>query len=205
MSVSTVRCPNCGSVASKSVNQDEYKCAHCSAQFYFTKPNVQKTDVVTHNCPLCGKPVQAGSGFKCTRCGKYDLCDDCVSKVNPEGYVCKECFKKAGTACFLCGKFANTTCSSCQELVSRGLSDTEIRVCWDHYSMFYIDETELEPAKNGNPPRWGSVTYSCPKHGQICNTCVEEKNQFLRGKKLVCKTCGSELVLHEVDRSLYPQ
>lgn len=57
MSVTSVRCPNCGSVASKSINHDEYKCSHCGATFYFTKPNVQKYDAVSHNCPLCGKPI----------------------------------------------------------------------------------------------------------------------------------------------------
>jgi len=204
MSVTAVRCPNCGSVASKSVNHDEYKCSHCGASFYFTKPNVQKQDIVAHNCSICGKPVQAGTGYKCTRCGQYDLCMDCVSKIEPEGYVCKDCFKKAGQDCFLCGKFAGTVCSSCKDRLARGETDAVVQVCWDHYSMFFIDEAEIEPARRGLPPRWGSVTYRCPQHGEICNMCVEEKRKLLRGKKLVCKACGSDIQMSEVDRSLYP-
>jgi DNA-directed RNA polymerase subunit RPC12/RpoP len=204
MSVTPVRCPNCGSVASKNINSDEYKCNHCGATFYFTKPNVQKTDAVTHNCPLCGKPIPAGTGYKCTRCGKYDLCPDCVSRIEPEGHVCKDCFRKAGQDCFLCGKFAGTVCRSCQDLHKRGKQDTVVQVCWDHYSMFFIDEAEIVPSRGGMPPRWGSVTYRCPVHGEICNMCVEEKRALLRGKKIVCKACGSEIMMTEVDRSFYP-
>jgi len=204
MSVTSVRCPNCGSVASKTVNHDEYKCNHCGATFYFTKPNVQKFDTVTHNCPLCGKPIPSGTGYKCTRCGTFDLCPDCVSRIEPEGYVCKECFRKAGQDCIICGKFAGTVCGSCQELLKRGETDTVTQVCWDHYSLLFIDEAEIVPSRGGMPPRWGSVTYNCPIHGDICTLCAVEKQQFLRGKKLVCKACGSEIRMSEVDRSLYP-
>lgn len=204
MAVTSVRCPNCGSVASKSINQDEYKCNHCGATFYFTKPNVQKYDAVTHNCPLCGKPIPPGAGYRCTRCGKYDLCTDCVSRIEPEGYVCKDCFKNSGQDCILCGKYAGSVCGSCKELYNRGETETVNQVCWDHYSMIFIDEAEITPSRNGMPPRWGSVTYSCPIHGEICSLCVVEKERFLRGKQLVCKACGSELRLTEVDRSLYP-
>jgi hypothetical protein len=70
--------------------------------------------------------------------------------------------------------------------------------------MFYIDEAEIEPSRGGMPPRWGSVTYTCPTHGEICNTCVEEKRKFLGGKNVVCMACGSEIRMSEVDRSLYP-
>lgn len=199
MSSSMIQCPNCGSVNVTSTKPDEYRCMSCRATFNFIRPDIKRHDVVSHNCPICGKPIEAGRGFRCTRCGKYDLCEDCVEKLIPEGYVCKTCLKEAGQDCFICGKFGYITCKSCEGRYARGETDVIVQVCDECYPHWFVDYIELEPVRNGMPPRWGAVTYYCPRCRQICNQCVEEKKRFLRGKTYVCKNCGSELQITEVE------
>ncbi len=199
MSATMIRCPNCGSTDVHSTAPDQYKCLRCGGGFNLIRPDVMRQDVVSHNCPVCGKPVEAGKGFRCTRCGSYDLCPDCVSYLNPDGHVCKTCLKKAGQNCFICGKFAFQTCQSCVGLAAKGKKDPEVvtKVCGDCYNLWFIDHIELKKASGGMPPRWGPVTFHCPRCGQICTDCAEEKQRFLRGKTYVCKNCGSELTLRE--------
>jgi len=194
MSVSMIRCPNCGSTEVSQTKPDQYQCNSCSVIFHFIRPDIQKTDVVSHNCPVCGKPVQPGKGYRCNRCGKYDICEDCVSKLNPDGYVCKDCLKAAGQDCFVCGKFAFQTCKACEIRLARGETEVEIvkKVCGPCYELFFADIRELEKAKGGMPPRWGTVTYHCPNCGNICVDCVEEKKSWFSTKQ-VCKACGSDV------------
>ncbi|MBN1682422.1 hypothetical protein JW865_02590 [Candidatus Bathyarchaeota archaeon] len=200
MTVVMIRCPNCGSNEVTTTSQDQYYCRSCGTSFHFIRPDIQKQDVVTHNCPICGKPIQPGTGIKCMRCGKYDLCEDCVSLLNPGGYVCKSCLLAANEACTLCGKYAFITCRSCLEREAKGEKDETLpisKACGDCYDTFFTDYRCLIEAKGGMPPKWGKVSYHCPKCGQICNDCIEEKKQFLRGIIIKCKNCGSTVQIRE--------
>ena len=189
-----IRCPNCGSTEVSQTKPDQYKCISCGVIFHFIRPDVQRTDVVSHNCPVCGKPVPPGQGYKCTRCGKYDICEECVSFLNPDGYVCKDCLKEAGQDCFICGKFAFQTCQACEKRLAKGDPEVEIvkKVCGECYELFFADTRELKKAQGGMPPLWGTVTYHCPVCGNICADCIEEKKGWF-SSKIVCKGCGSEI------------
>ena len=200
MSVVMVKCPHCGSPQVSSTAPDQYTCRSCGTIFHFVRPDVQRQDIVGHNCPHCGKAIPAGTGIRCMRCGKYDLCPDCVSYLNPDGYVCKSCLKASGQDCAICGKFAFITCKSCEERMAKGTKSRDqlvAKACGDCYNTFFTDYLRLQEAKGGMPPKWGKVSFHCPTCGQICTDCVEEKKQFLGGLSYRCKNCGSDVKLKE--------
>ncbi len=195
MSTSVIKCPNCASVEVRSTKPDEYECTHCRARFIFIRPDAQKTDVVSHNCPCCGKPVEAGKGFRCVTCGKYDLCGDCVD-IYGGGYNCKECLKKAGKQCVICGKLAIHVCGSCQKRYERKQipQDEVMRTCHSCFGSLF---TTLEIIRDGKRVLGTKNFYHyCPKCGEVCLDCAEEKKTFL-GPSKVCKNCRSKVTLSE--------
>ena len=200
MSNVAVLCPHCKSPYVDTTAHEQYKCRNCGTIFHFVRPDIQRQDQVSHNCPQCGTAIQAGTGIRCTRCGKHDLCPDCVSKLIPDGYVCKSCLKESGQDCAICGKFAFKTCKSCEQRMAKGTKSRDelvAKACGDCYDTFFTDYLRLKEAQGGMPPKWGKVSFHCPSCGQICNDCVEEKKQFFGGPSYKCKNCGSELKLRE--------
>lgn len=200
MSVSKVNCPYCGSPHVTSTAPDQYRCKNCSTLFNFVRPDVQRHDVVSHNCPQCGKAVEPGAGIRCMKCGKYDLCQDCVSLLNPDGYVCKSCLKANGQDCSICGKFAYITCKSCVDRMAKGdkpRDELVSKTCSNCYDTFFTDYLRLKDASGGMPPKWGKVSFHCPRCGQVCRDCVMEKKQVFGGNIYACKNCGSQVKLRE--------
>lgn len=58
-----IRCPRCGSPCStKNRKAHEYQCDHCGAIFHFIDTTRKEVvhDTRTRNCPICGRPVEAG-------------------------------------------------------------------------------------------------------------------------------------------------
>lgn len=97
MSFSVATCTNCKSTDVEETSQDKYICMACRTKFNFTRPNdgTITHDVATHNCPVCGKSVQAGKGNKCTRCSRTDICENC-SYQGTQKIICYECLEKSG-------------------------------------------------------------------------------------------------------------
>ena len=56
MSFTAIKCPNCGADKVRTVRTDVYLCAYCGSQFTMVRPDVQRTDIVSHNCTSCGIP-----------------------------------------------------------------------------------------------------------------------------------------------------
>jgi hypothetical protein len=197
VSTSVIRCPNCGSVEVRSTKPDEYECTHCTARFVFIRPDVQKTDLVEHNCPCCGKPVEAGKGFRCVSCGKYDLCGDCVD-IYGGSYNCRECLTKAGKECKICGKLAIHYCGSCQKMYEKKqipLNDV-IRTCHNHFKEVGLFTT-IDIVRDGKRVLGTkNFYYYCPRCGEICYSCAEEKKSLF-GSSKVCKNCGSKVDMRE--------
>jgi predicted RNA-binding Zn-ribbon protein involved in translation (DUF1610 family) len=197
MSSSMIRCPNCGSVSVQVVRPGEYRCSSCGVNFHFIRPDVQRHDVVSHNCPKCGKPVQAGQGFKCISCGQYDLCGDCVDQVPNRGYMCKDCIEKSGEGCSICKKFAWHVCGSCKARHERGEIPREdvMQTCEKCFDSLFTTFVDLKRGRQLIGAE--KVSFRCPRCGEICFDCAVEKKGFL-SKGFFCKNCGSKVDLNVV-------
>lgn len=180
MRIVTIRCPQCGSPCSKSENLDEYVCSHCGSKFKLLNPSsiTITHDERTHNCPVCGKPVPVGSGYKCTECGRIDICDECIDVNEESRYICMDCIKKNGRDCSVCGKFSIYICAACE--VTGHSPPT--RVCGEHWEFF------CKYGSNGEYTR-----FKCPNCGDICGGCAIERKVLLL-KKYICPVCGSDLL-----------
>jgi hypothetical protein len=179
VSIVEIKCPRCGSACSKAgSSSNEYTCSHCGSVFRLmddTKRTVT-TDVVIRGCLFCGKPLDSGKGFKCTRCGREYFCESCVDLVR-EKYVCIECISKANENCQLCRKYVAYTCVSCGR-----------RACKAHrqhmgFSMY------SQSSFDGRPTQVEIVLF-CPHcYGFICSNCA--KHTIFSGTR--CPKCDSVL------------
>lgn len=175
MAIVEVRCPRCGSPSSpRNRKKHEYQCDHCGATFIFV--DTTKKEVVhdrrAHNCPICGRPVEAGEGYVCRECGKRDLCENCVEKVGKK-FLCRECLEEKGWNC-PCGKRGVYECVVCGvRRCKRHAFDFDIEGEWEGFRFFSL---------------W------CPNcGGEVCSSCAVEKRSFWGGKTYYCKKCGSKL------------
>ena len=182
MGTAIVRCPNCSSVSNRTTRPDEYKCSHCGATFHFVRPADQLVtyDVRTHNCPVCGKHVEAGKGYRCVECGQYDVCESCVDHVRGK-YLCFSCIRKEGNNCLYCGKYAIIRCVSCKG-----------GACRDDYGRMFWKFKEFPDAHR-------LVSFECEVcRGAVCQNCVVERKELF-STKYICKNCGSKLnIKHSV-------
>lgn len=182
MSLVEIRCPRCGSPSRlQSGKTDEYVCAHCGALFHFINPAQQTvtTDVLVRNCLHCGSPIQVGTGFQCTRCGRKYFCGSCVDKVKDK-YVCFECIAMSKENCQSCSKYAVYKCASCGR-----------RACKDHGLNVGFVEKGVAWDKYSRQQREEEFVYYCETCASfICRSCV--KRTFWSG--LQCPKCRSTLV-----------
>ena len=199
MSINLVKCPNCGSISVTSVGSDKYNCSHCKAYFQLVRPDLQRTDVVGHNCPSCGKPIEAGKGYKCVKCDKYDLCETCVDDVPNRGYMCKSCIKEIGENCVICSRFAWRVCGSCKNRFEKGEipNDEVMKTCNDCFDSLFTTQVDLKTESNINIPGGLKVSFNCPKCGEVCFDCAVEKKGLL-SSGYYCKNCGSKINLNKL-------
>src|SRR3989337_402953 len=110
-----MKCPRCGAPSNLQQGKiNEYVCSNCGSVFRFmdqTKRIVTR-DVLVRNCLHCGKSIEAGKGFKCTRCGNEFFCDSCVDEVQGK-YVCADCLIASQQNCLFCKKHAVYRCINC--------------------------------------------------------------------------------------------
>lgn len=188
MSIVEVKCPHCGSVVNQEGNNpNEYTCSHCGTAFRLvdnTRRTVTVTkDVMIRGCLFCGKPLDAGKGYRCTRCGREYFCESCVDLVKDK-YVCIECIAKAQESCQLCKKHAVYKCVSCGR-----------RACKEHpqnMGFSTIDYSRQDQLPNGKVV-WSERVLFCPKcQGFVCGNCAKPK--FFSG--LHCPKCDAGLIYY---------
>jgi len=174
MSVVEMRCPRCGSVCSqKGDKPNEYSCTHCGATFRFvdTSQRYVTTDVLIRNCAFCGKPLETGKGFRCTRCGREYFCDSCVDEIYGK-YVCVDCIQKSSQNCQLCRKYGVYKCISCGR-----------KACKQHAQHMRFIQPGSEQRVLFCSRCSGFVCYSCVKFGFFSSTPT-------------CPRCGSALTYY---------
>ena len=184
MATAIVRCPNCGSVSNRTSVPDEYVCSHCNAKFKFVRPGDRMVtyDVRTHSCPICGGPVEAGKGFRCIRCGRFDVCGICAHRT-PKGHICLTCLREGREDCVICGNFALFRCASCLRI--SGIDSG--RACVEHASRVFFHEPH-----HGLLESSGGCFYYCPTcQGWICRNCATPQSTL--SVYSVCKGCGTRL------------
>jgi len=132
-------------------------------------------DSRTHNCPICGRPVAVGGSYRCTECGRLDLCDYCVTTVPGVGfqkYVCRDCITQKGWACSYCGNYSRHVCIICGRRACDGHRETLF--AWLEKKSVYA--------------------RACPACvGLVCKICAKVKSGVF-STKYNCPKCGSELV-----------
>lgn len=180
MPIVEVRCPRCGSPSNLQRGKtNEYVCSSCGAAFRFVDQTkrVVTTDILTRNCLHCGKPIDAGRGFKCTRCGEEFFCDSCVDEVEGK-YVCASCLITSQQNCNFCKKYAVYRCVKCGK-----------RACKSHPSRNFAYKDNY--TSNG-VRYYGNLVDYCPKcRGYVCRSCRQVVGLFIRST--VCPKCGSRL------------
>lgn len=194
MTTLEVKCPNCSSTENEKETADWYLCKYCGNRFRPISP-YEKTifrDVVAHNCPICGKPVDVRQGYRCVKCGRTFVCSICVGNIGSSmvpRFACLDCIKKANMDCVECGRVASYHCGACEN-----------RVCFRHYDKFFeqnrdVSEIPFDDAKE----RRSWFNYTCSECGRICKNCVEVRSRFLGLLKVpYCKNCGSKLQRNEL-------
>lgn len=163
---------------------DEYVCTHCGSLFHFVNPAQQTvtTDVVLRNCLHCGNPIQSGTGFQCTRCGKKYFCSSCVDRAKDRN-VCYECIATSKENCQSCSKYAVYRCANCGR-----------KACKDHASYVgFIEKRQQVDFFSGQAHEENSVYYCQACAGFICRSCVK-KGFFSSAPS--CPKCGSQLNQH---------
>ena len=179
MSVVAITCPTCGSPATSTVNANEYVCTHCHTRFQITHPSATLiSDTRAHHCPICGRPVQATQSYRCTECGRVDVCDRCVTAVrsrDSERFACRTCIAAKGWSCSECGNFAETVCVVCKR-----------RACQTHLERHF-------GLRVGNDVRiFHALCLTC--NGRLCNSCAEVKRGYF-SSKVYCRKCRNEVTL----------
>lgn len=202
MSSAALRCPSCGSAyVRRTERQDEYSCSSCGVNFQLLRPgdHVVTHDIRAHNCPICGKPVESGKGFRCTKCGRLDVCSECVDKASGR-YVCLPCLRDSGQDCQECGRFATWRCPSCDQLASHGLNVKPTRACDSHYPLMFSVSLSYERRRGDRYLRYAE--FVCPRCGEhVCSLCAV-KRRVLLSPRYFCRYCGSELrTLHGLVRA----
>lgn len=198
MSVVEIRCPRCGSVChEKNDEEHEYLCEHCGATFRFVDATRREVvhDTRAHNCPLCGRSVEAGKGYVCKECGKEYLCENCIEIIRERGFekiVCKECLKQKGLSCSICSSKYEHFCVVCGK-----------KYCDEHTSLFMdnlpsvseIHHHGRELRKKGYAEHPARIfALYCPHcEGYVCHRCYVKKSSFWGGEGYYCKKCGSKL------------
>jgi hypothetical protein len=180
VSIVEIKCPHCGSVCTqKGSDPNEYACSHCGSFFRLmdsTKRTIT-TDVAIHGCLYCGKSLDAGRGFKCTRCGREYFCESCVDLVR-DRYVCIECISKSNENCQLCKKYAVYTCLICGR-----------RACKTHPKHMGFSTYTRGLFESDKISQTEIVLYCENCQRFICSNCA--KRSFL--SRLSCPNCGTTL------------
>ncbi len=191
MSTNEIKCPKCGAPSAKNLKPDLYVCNYCGSEFHIIRPDIVRSDVVGHNCPICGKPVEAGKGFTCQKCKKFDLCEDCADKGPGAVYMCRDCLTAAGVACNMCGKLGYIVCGSCKRMAERGaIPKEDITQTCEACQHFAFEGSNYN--RSGRIPVVEKLHFTCPSCGQICAMCAEEKKERV-GLVYYCKNCGSKV------------
>ena len=180
MSVVEIKCPRCGSPSNlQSSKTNEYACSNCGTVFRFVDQTrrVVATDILIRNCSHCGKPLEAGKGFKCTRCGGEFFCDSCVDEVQGK-YVCADCLITSGENCQFCKKYAIYKCLKCGR-----------RACKMHPHNHFLHNRKY--IKGGYEHVDHFVRYCSTCHGYVCLDCEQMVGFFFQ--TIVCPKCRSQL------------
>jgi hypothetical protein len=176
VSIVEVKCPRCGSPCAQSGGKpNEYVCSHCDTVFHFidTSQRTVTTDVRVRNCVFCGKSLDKGKGFRCTRCGREYFCDSCVDLINYK-YVCVDCMTEAGETCQSCNKYAVYTCIQCGK-----------KACKKHYKE--VGFTSVHAYGRG-------LVYYCSRcRGFVCIDCF--KHRFFSSANF-CPRCNTQLTAY---------
>lgn len=174
MSIVEVKCPSCGSPCNKNRGkQNEYVCSHCGTVFHFVDKS-QRTitkEVRVRNCIFCGKPIERGKGFKCTRCNREYFCENCVDSISHK-FVCADCIVESDQKCGYCIKYAIYSCVQCGR-----------KACKNHgvdARFFLIYSGGVK----------GKVFYCSQCRKFVCQDCV--KRGFLSSTPR-CPKCNSAL------------
>ena len=181
MSIVEVRCPRCGAHCNiKEAKTDEYICSHCGATFRFvdTSHPLVTTDAKAHICPYCGRHVEAGKGFRCTRCGKDFICSSCVDEIDHK-FVCVGCIEQSLLNCKLCRKFGVYRCLSC----GKG-------ACKEHAAHVGFVKTCSIGASGFDA---SCVLFCQHCKGFVCASCARTR-LLSSGEK--CPKCGNTLTRH---------
>jgi len=192
LSTISIHCPHCGSTTTNEIRPDNYQCKSCQTNFNFIRPNdnVVTKDVRTHNCPECGRAVQAGLGNRCKSCMTMDLCEKCVQENSNGGLICQNCINKEQLDCYRCRALSKFVCVSCKNLKSKGKVKNFIRACHEHSkNAFWIfvgkDDSNFD---------W-YVTWRCVNcDGVVCKDCIVKEKGYWKRKKRYCLNCNNELV-----------
>ena len=189
MAVVEIRCPRCGSISHlKNEETHEYCCEHCSTTFVFVDTTKQRVvhDTVSHNCPLCGRPVKVGESYLCKWCGTEYLCEECVQTWGSEHIiVCNACIKQKGYNCDECRTKYSVQCVVCGK-----------KKCAKHADDFDIEIKKYSKKLEENQVQYKAL-YCTTCHDNVCNSCYNIRSSFLGGRTLICKKCGSELKIWE--------
>ena len=177
MSVVKIACPSCGSSSCvKGERANEYRCTNCKTAFALIDYSQHEvtTDTTIHNCPHCGKQVEAGHGYKCTLCERNYFCEFCISEAKGK-CVCLECLKTSKRDCKICGHYSYYECENCGK-----------RACKNH-----VDEVGfiVQPSTNE-----GYIMQCERCKAVICTTCAKRKMLSLLADDYYCPVCDGKLI-----------
>jgi hypothetical protein len=183
LATAEIHCPKCGSDCSLENKKNQYACGACETVFKIIEGKREgSSNVQSNHCPICGTFVRAGNGETCSKCGKENLCNECLTEISGN-LVCRSCSAvSTDIGCNVCGKESMCRCSVCG-----------IRRCKEHYFDFNTQIREYSRVLNMKTERLYSLY--CPTcESTVCSKCFNRKEGMFRGGlKLYCKKCGSKL------------